>query len=102
PNSPGTIAMARQTAPDTATGGWFFNTSAGGGFLPPASLGGYAVFGGVVRAADLAVVDAIAALPLPPRLTVVVTASSTSSNMVSVSSVPAGLAAGWNFLGRTI
>ncbi len=63
PNERGTIAMARMSAPDTATTQWFINTvdnSAGlapGGFSPD----GYAVFGHVLGN-GMDVVDAIAAV----------------------------------------
>ena len=60
-NLRGTIAMARSTAPDTATSQWFIN------LVDNVNLdtagGGYAVFGKVTDEAGLAVLDAIRALP---------------------------------------
>jgi cyclophilin family peptidyl-prolyl cis-trans isomerase len=47
-NTRGTIAMARQTAPNTATSQWFINTTDNSTVLGPQNGGGYAVFGWVV------------------------------------------------------
>jgi peptidyl-prolyl cis-trans isomerase A (cyclophilin A) len=61
-NLRGTIAMARSSEPVTATSQWFIN------FANNVSLdtagGGYAVFGKVTDELGMAVVDAIAALPI--------------------------------------
>jgi cyclophilin family peptidyl-prolyl cis-trans isomerase len=57
-NLRGTIAMARTSDPNSATSGWFFNVANN-----TALDGGYAVFGSVVDAAGLSVIDAIAAVP---------------------------------------
>lgn len=56
PNLAGTIAMARQTEPDTATSQWFFNVTDNRGLD-----GSYAVFGEVLGG-GMSVVNAIAAL----------------------------------------
>lgn len=58
-NLRGTIAMARGAAPDSATSQYFFNLQDN-----PALDGNYAVFGKVVGAAGLAVLDAIGAVPV--------------------------------------
>lgn len=63
PNTRGTIALARQTAPDTATSGWFFNTIDNSTVFAPSNGGGYATFGRVTGS-GMTVVDAIAALPV--------------------------------------
>ena len=63
PNLRGTIAMARQAAPDTATSGWFFNLQ-DDARLDPGSFGaGYAVFGRVLGSGMSNVVDALGAVP---------------------------------------
>ena len=100
PNSRGTISMARLTAPDTATCEWFINTGDNSLTLPPASSGGYAVFGRVTGT-GMNVVDAIAGLPVLNG-TATVTSSSTSSPTVTVSSVPSTFATGWALLGRRV
>jgi peptidyl-prolyl cis-trans isomerase A (cyclophilin A) len=63
-NTRGTIAMARQNAPNTATSQWFINTVDNTTGLGPGgfSTDGYAVFGWVVGSMEA--VDAIAALPI--------------------------------------
>jgi cyclophilin family peptidyl-prolyl cis-trans isomerase len=59
PNLRGTIAMARKTAPNTATAGWFFNVTDTPGLNPGPGQDGYAVFGRVLGD-GLAVLDAMA------------------------------------------
>lgn len=59
PNLRGTIAMARQNAPNTATAGWFFNVTDTPGLNPGPGQDGYAVFGQVLGD-GLAVLDAMA------------------------------------------
>jgi peptidyl-prolyl cis-trans isomerase A (cyclophilin A) len=62
-NTRGTLALARTSDPNSATSGWFFNTSDNStGFAPNSTSAGYAVFGWVVGP-GMTVVDAIAALP---------------------------------------
>lgn len=62
-NKRGTIAMAKQNgAPDSATSQWFFNLADNGSTLDGQN-GGFTVFG-EVSASTMAVVDAIAALPI--------------------------------------
>lgn len=63
PNERGTLAMARTTAPNTATSQWFINTANNTASLAPggASADGYAVFGRVLGD-GMNVVDAIAAV----------------------------------------
>ncbi len=62
-NSRGTIGMARTSDPNSATSGWFFNTTDNStAFAPNATSQGYAVFGWVVGT-GMAAIDAIAALP---------------------------------------
>ena len=56
-NLRGTIAMARTADPNSATSGWYFNVANN-----TALDGGYAVFGSVVDAAGLSVIDAMAAV----------------------------------------
>lgn len=58
-NVRGTIAMARGAATDSATSQFFFNVQSN-----PALDGNYAVFGNVVGAAGLAVLDAMGAVPV--------------------------------------
>lgn len=58
-NLRGTIAMARTNDPDSATSGWFFNVTDN-----PGLDFNYAVFGAITDAAGLAVMDAIAAVPV--------------------------------------
>lgn len=58
-NVRGTIAMARGSAPNSATSQFFFNVQSN-----PALDGNYAVFGNVVGAAGLAAIDAIGAVPV--------------------------------------
>jgi cyclophilin family peptidyl-prolyl cis-trans isomerase len=58
-NVRGTIAMARSSAPNSATSQFFFNVQSN-----PALDGNYAVFGNVVGAAGLAALDAIGAVPV--------------------------------------
>jgi len=64
PNERGTLAMARQTSPNTATSQWFINTVDNSAGLGPGgwSADGYAVFGRVLGN-GMEVVDAIAAVP---------------------------------------
>lgn len=66
-NLRGTISMARTDVFDSATSQFFFN-SANNTFLDYASTAspGYAVFGRVVGATDLATIDAISARPTNP------------------------------------
>lgn len=66
-NLRGTIAMARMSAPDTATAQFFINLK-DNGFLDASGSprpNGYAVFGQVVRGMD--VVDKVAAVPTQAR-----------------------------------
>ena len=56
-NVRGTIAMARTSDPNSATSGWFFNVTNN-----TALNGGYAVFGSVIDAAGLSVIDEMAAV----------------------------------------
>jgi peptidyl-prolyl cis-trans isomerase A (cyclophilin A) len=58
-NTRGTIAMARTNDPDSATSGWFFNVTDN-----LALDDGYAVFGSVIDATGLSVIDEIAGLPV--------------------------------------
>lgn len=58
-NVRGTIAMARGAATDSATSQFYFNVQDN-----PGLDGSYAVFGTVVGAAGLAVLDALAAIPV--------------------------------------
>ncbi len=58
-NVRGTIAMARGSAPDSATSQYFFNLQNN-----PALDGNYAVFGNVVGSAGLAFLDAIGGVPV--------------------------------------
>ncbi|MDR1229005.1 MAG: peptidyl-prolyl cis-trans isomerase [Azoarcus sp.] len=61
-NEPGTVAMARTAAPDSATAQFFINVASNGFLDYPAQDGwGYAVFGKVVKGMD--VVQKIARLP---------------------------------------
>ena len=101
-NSPGTIAMARTSDPNSATSGWFINTADNSTGLPPASSGGYAAFGTVIGS-GMNVVNALAALPVLNG-SVTVTSSSTSSNVVAVdsSSLPASFGYGWGLLGSYV
>ena len=64
PNTRGTIAMARETGPNTATSGWFFNVADNTTPFSPGgnSADGYAAFGEVMGT-GLTAVDAISALP---------------------------------------
>ncbi|NEQ98644.1 MAG: hypothetical protein F6K30_18315 [Cyanothece sp. SIO2G6] len=63
-NVRGTIAMAKLGGdPDSATSQWFFNVDDNSGNLDNQN-GGFTVFGALASEADLAVADAIAALPI--------------------------------------
>jgi cyclophilin family peptidyl-prolyl cis-trans isomerase len=62
PNVRGSIAMARGSAPNSASCQWFINTKDNTITLGQANGGGYAVFGRVTGT-GMTVVDAIAALP---------------------------------------
>ena len=102
PNARGTLAMARASAPNTATSEWFINTTDNSTILPPASSSGYAVFGRVTGT-GMTVVDSIAALPVPSGI-LTVTNSSTTSNFVTVdgTTLPANFGPGWGLLGSTV
>jgi cyclophilin family peptidyl-prolyl cis-trans isomerase len=67
-NERGTIAMAREPSPDTATSQFFINLVENGVRKGPRNLdtlgGGYAVFGKVIEGME--VVDAIATIPTGP------------------------------------
>ena len=113
PNVRGAFAMARGTAPDTATSEWFVNTVDNSANLPPASAGGYAAFGRVTGT-GMSVVDAVQALPVPAgTLTVIsttvsgnitVTKSAINTALVTVVSanLPAGFGPGWVLLGSNV
>jgi cyclophilin family peptidyl-prolyl cis-trans isomerase len=62
PNTRGTIAMARNSDPNSATSQWFFNVQDNTTALGASNGGGYAVFGRVLGT-GMTVVDSIAALP---------------------------------------
>ncbi len=63
-NTRGTIAMAKGDNPDSATSQWFFNLTDNSANLDdPSNSGRFTVFGEVLSEADMAPVDAIAALP---------------------------------------
>jgi cyclophilin family peptidyl-prolyl cis-trans isomerase len=61
-NTAGTIAMARTSAPDSATAGFFVNTAANAGFNSTNTRDGYAVFGGIIHGATgwAALLDSVA------------------------------------------
>ncbi len=101
-NARGTIAMARSSNPNSATSEWFINTADNSVNLPPASSGGYAVFGRVTGS-GMSVVDAVGALPLATG-TLTVTSSTMGGNQVTVNSatLPAGFGPGWGLLGTTV
>lgn len=62
-NRRGTLAYAKiGNAPNSATSQWFFNLGDNSGNLDSQN-GGFTVFGEVIEQADLAAVDAIAAIP---------------------------------------
>ncbi len=61
-NTRGTIAMARTIDPDSATSGWFFNVADNTVLDGGVSVDGYAVFGSVIDATGLSVIDAMADL----------------------------------------
>lgn len=63
PNVRGSIAMARTSALNSATSEWFINTVDNTTTLGAGNNGGYAVFGRITGT-GMAVVDAIAALPV--------------------------------------
>ena len=64
-NTRGTVAMAKLgSGPNTATNQWFFNLADNSGNLNNQN-GGFTVFGRVNSAAGLAVMDKIAAVPVP-------------------------------------
>ncbi len=64
PNVRGTLAAARTSDPNSATSEWYFNTRDNSSILGPANDGyGYTVFARVLGT-GMAVVDAIASLPL--------------------------------------
>ena len=101
-NARGTLAMARGSAPNTATTEWYVNTKDNSASLPPASSGGYAVFGRVTGT-GMSVVDAIAALPVPGgTLTVTSSSTTTTSVFVDSSTLPQGFGVGWGLLGSSV
>ena len=62
-NLRGTLTMALLTGePDSATSGWFFNTTDNSAALDPQD---FVVFGRVANSASLAVMDALQAIPVP-------------------------------------
>ena len=61
-NVRGTIAMARTSDPNSATSGWFFNVADNKVLDGGVSVDGYAVFGSVIDATGLSVIDAMADL----------------------------------------
>ena len=71
-NARGTLALALSTGPDSGTTSWFFNLvdnnfdgDAGGNNLDGSTGGGpFTVFGVVANSSSLAVMDAIAAVPV--------------------------------------
>ena len=65
-NTRGTIAMAKRPSdPNSATSQWFFNESDSNAANLDNQNGGFTVFGKVTDTASLAVMDAIAAVPVP-------------------------------------
>ncbi len=65
-NTRGTIAMAKQGGdPNSATSQWFFNESDSNAANLDNQNGGFTVFGKVADAASLAVMDQLAAVPVP-------------------------------------
>ena len=130
-NTRGTIAMARTSALNSATSGWFFNVIDNTGVFNSGNQ--YAAFGTVIGS-GMTVVDAVNALPtynamplsgytsppgyvnansvrvtnasvvplFPTTLVVDVTSSSTTSNIVTVSNPPAGFQVGAAFLGTKV
>jgi len=64
-NLRGTIAMARMSAPDTATSQFFINLQNNPDLNYPAYGGGYAVFGRVIKGMEI--VDLIATKPVSPQ-----------------------------------
>ena len=65
PNARGTLGMARNANPNSATSQWYFNTHDNSTLLGPSNGGGYAVFGQVLGN-GMDVIDAIAALQTFP------------------------------------
>lgn len=63
PNLRGTISMARDEEPDTATSGWFFNLQDDPRLDPGLFGDGYAVFGRVLGAGMTNVVDVLGSVP---------------------------------------
>ena len=64
PNVRGTVAMAKSSNPDSATSGWFVNTTDNLFLDNPSNSGGFTVIGAVRKGME--VVDAIAGLPFGP------------------------------------
>lgn len=98
-NIRGTLAMARlANNPNSATSQWFFNTVNNAASLDSQS-GGYTVIGSVTSSSGLAVMDAIAAVPVPnpgplaspfdqiPLINYTQGAAVQESNLIEVSSV---------------
>ena len=101
-NTAGTIAMPRQTAPNSATSGWFINVTDNSAGLPPASAGGYAAFGRVTGT-GMTVVNAIAALPvLGGRVTVTGSSTGNAAVFVDSATLPANFGPGWVLLGANV
>ncbi len=101
-NGRGTISMARTSDPNSATSEWFINTADNSVNLPPASAGGYAVFGRITGT-GMNIVDAVAALPVPGG-TLTVTSSTTGGSQVTVNAatLPANFGQGWGLFGTSV
>src|SRR5262249_39105712 len=93
PNTVGTLAMAKLRDPNSASNEFFFNTGDNSSTLGPNNSGGFTVFGKIVSAADLQVLNALA----PPLPNSTVQTSNESATNSAFGPIPLNNYKGTNF-----